>query len=102
MENKKEIKNNNKLGIASLVLFLIALCFTLSMLLNKSEEVISVAGFAFVFYALPLLLISGIMALINIIKYYSKSSYKCNKFFLIATWAILLVLILYVICLYVL
>ena len=92
-----EKKNRNGLGIASTILFIIGLIVMglgfLFTYLDGSEY----SGFFIVFAiwigGLPLL-ISGILALVNIINFYSKKCInKCSKFFLVLDWIIIVLIL---------
>ena len=93
-----EKKYSNGLGIASLILFLIGLAILGAGYINESLDGSEYSGFHIIFAiflsAVPLL-ISGILAIINIYKYYSKKHInKCNRFFLILDWIIIVTIIL--------
>lgn len=97
-----EKKYKNGLGIASLILFFIGLIILGLGFLFKFIDGSEYSGFhiifAIFFCAVPFL-ISGILAIINICKYYSKKTIdKCNKFFLIFDWFIIATIILPYIC----
>ncbi|MCI5789076.1 MAG: hypothetical protein MR031_00075 [Tenericutes bacterium] len=98
-----EKKYQNGLGIASMIVFIVGMLILglgfLLTYLDGSEY----SGFFIVFAiwigGLPLL-VSGILALINIINFYSKKSVKkCSKFFLILDWIIISIILLPIICL---
>ena len=98
-----EKKYSNGLGIASMIVFIIGLLilglgFLLSYL-DGSEYSGWFIVFAIWMGAVPLL-VSGILALINIANYYSKkSTNKCNKFFLVFDCIIMILILLPIICL---
>lgn len=99
---KKEKKYNNKLGITSMILFIVGLLVICLGFLRAYQDGSEYSGlwlvFAFILGLIPFL-ISGILALINIKDFYSKNEIKkCNKFFLIIDWIIICLIILPFIC----
>lgn len=93
-----KVKNSNGLGIASLITFIIGLFIVGLGFLLKYIDGSEYSGWWIVFaiwIGIMPLIASGILALINVINFYSKKSIKkSNKFFLILDWCILILIIL--------
>ena len=98
----KEKKYYNGLGIASMILFILGmLILGLGFLFNylDGSTYSGIYILISIFIGGVPLLISGILAFINIVNYYSKTSVKkCSKFFLILDWIIVSIIILPMIC----
>lgn len=97
-----EKKYHNGLGIASMIVFILGmLILGLGFLFNylDGSTYSGIYILASIFICAVPLLVSGVLAFINIVNFYSKSCIKkSSKFFLILDWIIVSVITLPMIC----